>query len=33
MEADTLDLELKVVEDDSVEGGGMGYTPSLFNPL
>jgi len=31
--ADTLDLELKSAKDESVEAVGMGYTPSLLNPL
>ena len=33
LEADIVDLELKAEEDDSVEGDGIGYTPSLLHPL
>ena len=33
LEANTLDLELKAVEDDNMEDDGIGYTPSLLNPL
>ena len=33
LEVEIVDLELKAEEDDSVEGEGIGYTPSLLNPL
>ena len=33
LEADTFEVELKVVEDESKEDDGIGYTPSLLNPL